>query len=567
MGIPSLFRTLVGTYPGILTSKIRDDVDHLYLDYNCLIHHCKNTFVSSSTTPRSVEEEFITHVINYTQHIICDVVQPRKLVYIAVDGPVPMTKLLKQRARRYKKIQDRGYKQKMCENHGYVSNKNEFDGNKITPGTTFMFKLCSRLKNFVMLGAFGKHLQKKNKQFSVFVSDANIAGEGEQKIFDFIKNNKGIPKIVIYGLDADLIILTMQCSKQNVHLLRETQNLNVEEFNNEPFVFFNIDRCTEYLLKDYNLTMHSRSQIIDDIVLLSFFGGNDFVDHFVHTKIKDNGFDRLLTAYKKVLCQTTEYLTTGDSINYEFLCKILEFVQEFEDLSVKQNLVHNSSKPICFGKKATPKEKIDVEMQKYEHCYYTDAQNPFNQYYASVMNQIDYSENYETWKSQYNSHFFQNTEMDSVCYEYLKCVYWNWLYYKNHSPPSWSYYYPYRHSPLSSTLYNYISKKSCKFDFKFVQDKPYVPFLQLLIVLPIQNNNLHPFAISKVLQHLNNEHPTMFVKKFKLDAAKGFKNIYSEPLLDHPDIDFFESIICQVPVSEPEYVRNVIRTKPFTFKY
>mgnify|MGYP000865314257 FL=1 len=116
MGVPSLFRSIVKKYPECYFAKNNDQVDHLYLDYNCLIHHCASSIsYSDDSHTRDIEEEIISKVISYTNHIICDVIKPRNLVYIAIDGPVPMGKIEQQRKRRYKKIQDDAFIKKLKE--------------------------------------------------------------------------------------------------------------------------------------------------------------------------------------------------------------------------------------------------------------------------------------------------------------------------------------------------------------------------------------------------------------------------------------------------------------------
>ena len=98
MGVPSLFRTIVKKYPECYKLSNKNVTEHLYLDFNCLIHHCVAGLPSKSIiSGRDLEEELITSVISYTNHIICDVVKPTKLAFIAFDGPVPMGKIVQQR--------------------------------------------------------------------------------------------------------------------------------------------------------------------------------------------------------------------------------------------------------------------------------------------------------------------------------------------------------------------------------------------------------------------------------------------------------------------------------------
>ena len=62
-------------------------------------------------------------------------------------------------------------------------------------------------------------------------NSSNIPGEGEHKIMNFIKENKKTldcdGNIIIYGLDADLIMLSMTCRMDNIYLLREEVEFKV----------------------------------------------------------------------------------------------------------------------------------------------------------------------------------------------------------------------------------------------------------------------------------------------------------------------------------------------------
>jgi len=61
---------------------------------------------------------------------------------------------------------------------------------------------------------------------NIVVSGSDIPGEGEHKVFEYIREHNEIEdqKTVIYGLDADLIMLTINNLSycKNMYLFRET---------------------------------------------------------------------------------------------------------------------------------------------------------------------------------------------------------------------------------------------------------------------------------------------------------------------------------------------------------
>jgi 5'-3' exonuclease len=144
MGVPKFFRWLSERYPKInqrfgsppdpetsqdyfgkpppepfeqpdplSTCGLAPEIDRLYLDMNGILHGCSHNNNGSSqgddggafaTTNTSgiQNEQIFTNVCYYLDRVIGDMVQPKQVVYMAIDGVAPRAKLNQQRSRRYR---------------------------------------------------------------------------------------------------------------------------------------------------------------------------------------------------------------------------------------------------------------------------------------------------------------------------------------------------------------------------------------------------------------------------------------------------------------------------------
>jgi 5'-3' exoribonuclease 1 len=208
MGIPSYFSYIIKNYSNIMRNlqtlhNEKIQFQHLYMDCNSIIYDIFHKM--DDKTISDIEEQLIVGVIQKIEEYIF-YIHPTKTIYIAFDGVAPFAKMDQQRTRRYK-----GTLQTSS-----VQLKNWSTSN-ITPGTLFMEKL-SRAVHI----AFSSQ-EEKYKAKHIIVSTSNEVGEGEHKIFQYIRNQIDIQNdyCALYGLDSDLIMLSIFHCKlfKNIYIL------------------------------------------------------------------------------------------------------------------------------------------------------------------------------------------------------------------------------------------------------------------------------------------------------------------------------------------------------------
>ena len=235
------------------------------------------------------QDEFIKHVchgtVEYTDRII-QYIRPQ-FVYIAMDGVAPRAKMTQQRLRRFKSAKERDI--------------SKFDRNCISQGTDFMLTLEQEINTY-LANTLPKYVKK-----TIFSSTAN-PGEGEHCIMDYIKKEckDKDHQLIIYGLDADLILLSMATLFPKIYLLREVQFFErsyIETLDTKllQFNFLCIDTLKRSMIKDvehnYHIRIKNQNSFVKDWVFMSFFLGNDFLPHLKALDIYHNGVQLLLKTY------------------------------------------------------------------------------------------------------------------------------------------------------------------------------------------------------------------------------------------------------------------------------
>lgn len=374
------------------SDNINGYFDNLYLDMNGIIHCCSHS--SKGTTPSSNAEIFM-NIFLYIERLF-DIIEPQKLLFMAIDGVAPKAKMNQQRSRRFKSILDSEIEKNLyhqlktkfvAENREVPEEPVHWDSNVITPGTQFMHELSIALKYFI---EYKITHDEKWKQIVVIFSDASVCGEGEHKIYNFIKSQRCQkdynPNIrhVIHGMDADLIMLSLASHEPYFYILREVFELDPktdEEKKHNNFIGTlhnqeNVNFCIkmkiknkkynkyknrnyanvlatpsvinftdswnelqildltilrEYLAKDFEFQgQFSMERCIDDFIFICFLCGNDFLPRLPSISIASGSIDQLILLYQNVLPVIGDYLTCEGILNLKPVCKFLSFIAEVE---------------------------------------------------------------------------------------------------------------------------------------------------------------------------------------------------------------------------------------------
>ena len=226
-----------------------------------------------------------------------------------------------------------------------------FDSNVITPGTPFMGRLSAALQYYVH--------QRLNtdpgwRGVKVIMSDASVPGEGEHKAMHYIRQQRGKKgfdpntRHVVYGLDADLIMLALATHEPNFWILREVVfQKNAPEpdvpsardqilggadarpkpaIARKPYQLLSVAVLREYLALDLQpMTVGGHraecpfpfdpERVYDDFVFMCFFVGNDFLPHSPTLEIREGAIDLIMTIYRQELPQLGGYICENGKPN------------------------------------------------------------------------------------------------------------------------------------------------------------------------------------------------------------------------------------------------------------
>ena len=335
------------------------------MDTNGLVYDAVRVVGSNQGMSNDDYESAIIEMVCQKITAYIELVKPKSQVFIAFDGVAPVAKLNQQRERRYKSWfttiveqsinatsahRDSGDSQYDREQKAKNINKTvhkAWNTSSITPGTQFMTKLNAQMRLFIDTQV---RLQSTTgvTPIQFIYSGSDEPGEGEHKLFEYIRNNPKYHKdttTLIYGLDADLIMLCLNHLhvSENIYLYRDTpdfiqsldSNLSKDDnyFLDIPTFACSLERLMRETKEtgvapemsfvapntDAKLSVSTNKitpqviAAIDDYILMTFMLGNDFMPHFPSINLRTTGMNVLLQTYAHIFRSSGAYLVKRTS--------------------------------------------------------------------------------------------------------------------------------------------------------------------------------------------------------------------------------------------------------------
>lgn len=390
MGIPRFFRvvskTILFNQLHTITVNSTFNTDNLYLDANSIVHYAAQRVCGygnfKQPSYKYQGQDLFTSIFKetcyYIDFLVSRIVIPKKCLFIAFDGVCPLLKQQQQMRRRYRKSEE---------------NDSQFDTNLITPGTEFMDALNQYMHWFLRM-----KLHSNNWSFKVVYSDCDVPGEGEHKIMNYIRKMPIAEKHCIYGLDADLIVLSTILNR-DIHLIRENvftsfskfefHLVDIQLFREKLLTYMRTDLIEENGKKIRNNLKDEQFYL--DFAILTFLLGNDFVGAIPILDDLEWSLPLLMRSYRKV----QKPLYDNNSINFTNLKMVLKHMKNdyIQKLNNESKIRYKYPNTILLHgiehvyNPVTKKAKAILNIRKYRKLYYKKY-SPSGEDYLDLLHWI-----------------------------------------------------------------------------------------------------------------------------------------------------------------------------------
>lgn len=608
LGVPKFYRFISERYP-LINSKVHPKasprIDNLYLDMNGIIHNCVRAspanggrdakrYTSSAPLHRTTEEIFLD-VFKYIDNIV-SLVPPTRLLYMAIDGVAPRAKMNQQRSRRFRSVKEREeeHQRRLAEDPMYAaSNYEPFDSNCITPGTQFMQRLTEALKYFV-----AKKISEDIRWhgISVILSGAEVPGEGEHKIMEYIRAVRESGTLApnlrhcVYGLDADLIMLGLVTHEPHFFILRE--KVDFMEYRRKKggprlataldtavfgeFEFLSIGVMREYLVYELgsngnsSLPFFDIERIADDFVFILMLIGNDFLPHLPTLDIASGTLGVMLHLYKRTLPIMGGYLTDEGKICSTRMEYFLAKLSALDKLVLKSKF--DSADEANRGRRRSRNQAF--QNVDYDTLFgFSNSGGAINagnteedlkRMTAETREKILDEELMHLRRRYYEEKFGvgfcdeHSSGLEELAQSYVEGIWWTLRYYTE-GCRHWRWFYPFHYAPLAFDVCGVSSKLAHYEQTTYTRDQPFLPLEQLLSVLPPKSAWCLPKPYQSLMVNPLSPIRSFYPEDFKLDM-NGKRNDWEAvvllPFVDETQLRRAISSIPSEDLTDVEKKRN-----------
>jgi 5'-3' exonuclease len=352
------------------------------------------------------------------------------------------------------------------------------------------------------LGLKLKELCHKKAGWSV--SGADEPGEGEQKVMVKVRQKAAGSAIVVYGLDADLILLSLLNGRTrdvSIFLMREDKEFGL---TGESYSYLSVDVLARSLWGDFeSLSESEKVQRIQNYVAGMSLLGNDFLPHSLSIKIREDGHEKLarnLLELEKLGCQLLVTRADGyQEVSRETLYLLFEKWSKDEEHFV----CHSIKKKFQMKGRALPDAAAVLSARPLEWSVEQEV--------LSIKKGQDGKSQWSlqpSWRDVYHEKWMGGIEIESACASYIYGIQWVYDYYTAQKPVDLFWMYPSMLPPLWSDLYQFRNKSSTLALSNRVALQPQE---QLALVLPLSSWLL---VRDKKLRELPLKYPQFWCKEF-----------------------------------------------------
>jgi 5'-3' exoribonuclease 1 len=548
MGIPSYFAHVLKKYPHVIKRLSElPCINNLYLDCNGMVYDVVHQMQYTPENIAAYEAEMLQRICESIDACIA-ILRPISSVFIAFDGVAPVAKLNQQRERRYKswylgemeaqrrreivsaRSTQTGSGKSKTSTFKVEPPKPAWNTSAITPGTKFMNALHDKLAEYYDT----KNPSALNARYNlsgagIIVSSSKEPGEGEHKLFEYIRDHAAEHAnmtTVIYGLDADLIMLCMSHLhiSRGIYLYRETpefvKSINVVLDEKERY-FMDIPEfataIVQHVITSSAPNPTAAKNKVMDYIFMCFMLGNDFMPHFPALNIRTTGIATIMEAYRATIGSNETIIQIH----------LNEYVIHWPNY--KKLVAHLAAQELTLIRK-----EHGTRDRQARHMRDSDKDDDvMHDVMMLPMTQRDVERDINPfqpgWETRYYSALcdmhgaIDPTAVAALCRNYLEGMEWTFRYYTR-GCVDWKWTYANHYPPLLADLVHHIPETHDPTNaFSFLQVKPKEPIrdvVQLCYVLPRASHALLPPSVERALMR------SSMKDRYTDDGSNNFKWAY-----------------------------------------